>query len=85
MVVCMILVRLRKEKILGDFGEIISRNYLSINSRSRILIETGPNGLLYVLTFDQESDGEGKIYRILSYDNTVDIHIRGHYKHQRKI
>ena len=71
MVVCMILVRPRKEKILGDFGEIISRNYLSINSMSRILIETGPNGLLYVLTFDQESDGEGKIYRILSYDNTV--------------
>ena len=85
MVVCMILVRLRKEKILGDFGEIISRNYLSINSRSRILIETGPNGLLYVLTFDQESDGEGKIYIILSYDNTVDIHIRRHNKHQRKI
>jgi hypothetical protein len=85
MIVCMILVRLRKEKILGDFGEIISRNYLSINSRGRILIETRPNGLLYVLTFDQESDGEGKIYRILSYDNTVDIHIRGHNKHQRKI
>jgi glucose/arabinose dehydrogenase len=27
-------------------------------------IETGPDGLLYVLTFDQEADGEGKIYRI---------------------
>ena len=29
-------------------------------------IETGPDGLLYILTFDQESDGEGKVYRILS-------------------
>jgi len=28
-------------------------------------LETGPDGLLYVLTFDQESDGDGKIYRIL--------------------
>jgi glucose/arabinose dehydrogenase len=27
-------------------------------------IETGPDGLLYILTFDQESDGEGRIYRI---------------------
>jgi aldose sugar dehydrogenase len=27
-------------------------------------IETGPDGLLYILTFDQESDGEGKIYKI---------------------
>lgn len=29
-------------------------------------IETGPDGLLYILTFDQESDGDGKIYRISS-------------------
>jgi aldose sugar dehydrogenase len=28
-------------------------------------IETGPDGFLYVLTFDQESEGEGKIYKIL--------------------
>ena len=28
-------------------------------------LETGPDGFLYVLTFDQESDGDGKIYRIL--------------------
>ena len=27
-------------------------------------IETGPDGLLYILTFDQEADGEGKIYKI---------------------
>jgi hypothetical protein len=27
-------------------------------------IETGPDGLLYVLTLDREADGEGKIYRI---------------------
>jgi len=27
-------------------------------------IETGPDGSLYILTFDQESDGEGKIYKI---------------------
>jgi aldose sugar dehydrogenase len=29
-------------------------------------IETGPDGLLYVLTFDQELNGEGKIYRIIA-------------------
>jgi aldose sugar dehydrogenase len=27
-------------------------------------IETGPDGVLYILTLDRESDGEGKIYRI---------------------
>lgn len=27
-------------------------------------LETGPDGYLYVLTFDQERDGEGEIYRI---------------------
>ena len=27
-------------------------------------IETGPDGFLYILTLDRESDGEGKIYRI---------------------
>ena len=27
-------------------------------------IKTGPDGFLYVLTFDQESHGEGKIYQI---------------------
>ena len=27
-------------------------------------IKTGPDGLLYILTFDQELRGEGKIYRI---------------------
>ncbi len=27
-------------------------------------IETGSDGFLYVLTFDEEEDGEGKIYRI---------------------
>ena len=27
-------------------------------------IETGPDGFLYVLAFDQKKDGEGKIYRI---------------------
>ena len=29
-------------------------------------IETGPDGFLYLLTVDRESDGEGKIYRISS-------------------
>ena len=27
-------------------------------------IETGPDGFLYILTLDRESDGEGKIYKI---------------------
>ena len=29
-------------------------------------IETSPEGFLYILTLDRESDGEGKIYRIVS-------------------
>ena len=29
-------------------------------------IETGPDGNLYVLSFDESQDGEGKIYRITS-------------------
>ena len=29
-------------------------------------IETGPDGFLYILTFDEESDGNGQIYRIYS-------------------
>ena len=33
-------------------------------------IETGPDGFLYILTFNQESDGDGKIYRISSNDQT---------------
>jgi hypothetical protein len=28
-------------------------------------IETGPDGNLYVLTFDRETDGQGSLYRIL--------------------
>jgi glucose/arabinose dehydrogenase len=35
-------------------------------------IETGPDGLLYILTFDQESDGEGKIYKISSSNSLED-------------
>jgi aldose sugar dehydrogenase len=31
-------------------------------------IETGPDGLLYILTFDQNSDGAGAIYRIRIVD-----------------
>ena len=35
-------------------------------------IETGPDGFLYILTLDRESDGEGKIYRITQYyENTL--------------
>jgi aldose sugar dehydrogenase len=36
-------------------------------------IETGPDGFLYVLTFDEKKDGEGKIYRVLS-SSGEDIH-----------
>lgn len=32
-------------------------------------IETGPDGYLYILTFDEGSDGDGKIYRI--YPDTI--------------
>ena len=29
-------------------------------------LETGPDGNLYVLSFDESQDGEGKIYRLTS-------------------
>lgn len=31
-------------------------------------IETGPDSFLYILTFNQEADGDGKIYRISPID-----------------
>lgn len=37
---------------------------IGINFGGIIDIETGPDGFLYILTLDRESDGEGKSYRI---------------------
>ena len=34
-------------------------------------IETGPDGFLYILTLDRESDGEGKIIELHSYDENT--------------
>jgi glucose/arabinose dehydrogenase len=36
-------------------------------------IKTGPDGLLYILTFDQELRGEGKIYRISHYLPAIEL------------
>lgn len=36
-------------------------------------IETGPDGLLYVLTFDRKSKGDGKIYQIILKEGTSSI------------
>jgi glucose/arabinose dehydrogenase len=37
---------------------------LSTGFRGITDIKTGPEGILYILTFDEKSHGEGKIYRI---------------------
>ena len=34
-------------------------------------IDTGPDGFLYILTFNEESDGDGKIYRISPNDSVA--------------
>jgi glucose/arabinose dehydrogenase len=51
--------------LVADNAEEMSAIALGTNFGGITDIETGPDGFLYILTLDRESDGEGKIYRIV--------------------
>jgi aldose sugar dehydrogenase len=50
--------------LIADNEEEVSATALGTAFGGITDIETGPDGFLYILTLDRESDGEGKIYRI---------------------
>ena len=52
--------------LIADNEEEISAIALGTAFGGITDIETGPDGFLYILTVDRESDGEGKIYRLSS-------------------
>ncbi len=52
--------------LIADNEEEMSAIAVGTAFRGITDIETGPDGFLYLLTVDRESDGEGKIYRISS-------------------
>ena len=52
--------------LVADNEEEMSAIALGTNFGGITDIETGPDGFLYILTLDRESDGEGNIYRITS-------------------
>ena len=52
--------------LIADNEEELSAIAVGTAFRGITDIETGPDGFLYLLTVDRESDGEGKIYRISS-------------------
>jgi aldose sugar dehydrogenase len=51
--------------LVADNEEEMSAIALGTNFGGITDIETGPDGLLYILTLDRGLDGEGKIYRIV--------------------
>ena len=50
--------------LVADNEQEMSAISLGTNFGGITDIETGPDGFLYILTLDRETDGEGKIYRI---------------------
>ena len=60
------------EDVIADGDEELNEIILGTGFNGITDIETGPDGFLYILTFDEESDGDGKIYRISSNDS-IDI------------
>jgi aldose sugar dehydrogenase len=55
----------RLTDLVADNEEEISAITLGTSFGGITDIETSPEGFLYILTLDRESDGEGKIYRIV--------------------
>ena len=51
------------DKVADNKNEVAAVT-LSTGFRGITDIKTGPDGILYLLTFDEKSHGEGKIYRI---------------------
>ncbi len=54
----------RLEDLIADGEEELNEIVFGTGFMGITDIETGPDGFLYILTFNQESDGDGKIYRI---------------------
>ena len=51
--------------LISDSDEELSKVTLGTGFLGITDIETGPDGYLYVLTYDQEADGQGSLYRIV--------------------
>ena len=51
--------------LIADSDEELSNVTLGTGFLGITDIETGPDGYLYVLTYDQEADGQGSLYRIV--------------------
>jgi hypothetical protein len=51
------------DKVADNKNEVAAVT-LATGFRGITDIKTGPDGLLYILTFDEKSHGAGKIYRI---------------------
>jgi aldose sugar dehydrogenase len=51
--------------LISDSDEELSEVTLGTGFLGITDIETGPDGYLYVLTYDQEADGQGSLYRII--------------------
>ena len=51
--------------LIADSDEELSEVTLGTGFLGITDIETGPDGYLYVLTYDQEADGQGSLYRIV--------------------
>jgi aldose sugar dehydrogenase len=61
----------RLEDLIADGEEELNEIVLGTGFMGITDIETGPDGFLYILTFNQGSDGDGKIYRISPNDSMV--------------
>ena len=57
------------EDLVADGDNELSINMIGSGFRGITDIETGPDGALYILTFDYEGEGEGRIYRIIPRTN----------------
>ena len=51
--------------LISDSDEELSGVTLGTGFLGITDIETGPDGYLYVLTYDQEADGQGSLYRVI--------------------
>ena len=60
------------EDLIADGEEELNDVVLGTGFAGITDIETGPDGFLYILTFNEESDGDGKIYRI-SPNDSMDV------------
>ena len=62
--IVIVVVRTGLTDLVADNEQEVSALALGTDFGGITDIETGPDGFLYILTLDKESDGEGKIYGI---------------------